>query len=293
MKKENKVIILAIAFLALSGYAFALDWKLLHENADRISPQEAALDLSNSPNSIDKLYVMGLIYLNKYQDDKAENAFKEIVSIDNKNIEAKWGIAEVLRRAHRLEESESLLNEVIEQDSSFSPAYISLAYIKYLQMDFAGMAKLTAKVINQNREKVDLPNYVRAHSLYAGAKGMLAHYGGMFSKAINAAAVIRHLNIARDLDSDSPAVNYGYGSYYLLIPKVFGRDLDKAIKYFQKAIESDPFFVEAYIRLAQSFKLRKEEDKFDKYLNKALELDPKNELANDIKSGECRFICPK
>ena len=50
-------------------------------------------------------------------------------------------------------------------------------------------------------------------------------------------------------------------------------------------------FVDAYVRLAQLYKVRGIKEKYDFYMNKALELDPKNELILDSQSGECKFIC--
>jgi tetratricopeptide (TPR) repeat protein len=146
-------------------------------------------------------------------------------------------------------------------------------------------------VIQQGEDKVDLSNYARAYAMYAGAKGMLAHYGGIFSKAIDGLAVKTNLDKAQKLKPDSPAVLFGLGSYYLLAPVVAGGNKAKAEEYLNKTVETDPLFADVYVRLAQLARIKGDKKKYDYYLNKALETDPGNELALDTLSGRCKFIC--
>lgn len=82
--------------------------------------------------------------------------------------EAKWGIDEVLRRKHRLDESRGLLEEVIKSEPKFWPVYISLAYIKYIKMDFNDAVRLAQKVIREKGADADLSNYVRGYLLIGG-----------------------------------------------------------------------------------------------------------------------------
>ena len=138
---------------------------------------------------------------------------------------------------------------------------------------------------------MDLSNYARAFAMYAGSKGMLAHYGGLLSKAIDGLAVKKNLDKAQRLQPNSPAVLFGLGSYYLLAPVVVGGNKSKAEEYLNRAAEVDPLFADVYVRLAQLAKIRGEKEKYDFYMDKALEIDPKNELAQDTLSGRCKFIC--
>ncbi len=158
-------------------------------------------------------------------------------------------------------------------------------------MDFKGSVKLALKVIQQGSDQSDLSNYVRAYAMYAGAKGMLAYYGGVFSKLIDGLAVKSNLDKAQKLQPNSSAVLFGLGSFYLLAPRIAGGNQSKAEGYFNQAIKIDPFFADVYVRLAQLAKLKGEKGKYNLYMNKALELDPQNELALDASSGRCKFIC--
>ncbi|HQP91160.1 MAG TPA: hypothetical protein PLU24_00615, partial [Candidatus Omnitrophota bacterium] len=124
------------------------------------------------------------------------------------------------------------------------------------------------------------------------AKGMLAHYGGPVSRMVNGLAVAGYLKAGERLQPDKPAVIFGIGSYYLLAPPVAGRDIDKAEKYFKKAINADPLFSDVYVRLAQVYQMKGRPEDYKKYIDKALSVDPGNEIALDVKSGKCRFVCP-
>jgi len=279
-----------IYFTGLSACA-AMDWKDLHNQAGNLSLASALESAAKDPQSASKRYLLGLVYLDLHQDQSAGEIFNGLLRDEPGLLEAKWGKAEVLRRRHDTLAAERLLNAVSKTDPRFAPALISLAYIKYFQMDFKGSIKLALKVIHFGAGNVDLSNEARAYAMYAGAKGMLAHYGGLFSKAIDGLAVKPNLDKALKLQPDSPAVLFGLGSFYFLAPSIAGGDKIKAQEYLNRTIKADPLFADAYVRLAQLAKINNNLKQYDFYLGKALELDPQNELALDFLSGRCRFIC--
>jgi len=231
--------------------------------------------------------------LNKHMDKKAEVIFNEMLIKEPDSIEARWGLAETLRRAHRLDASENILKEIINKQPSFSPAYISLAYIKYTKMKFNDSVTLAYKVIKQGKANVDSTNYVRAYLILAGAKGMIAHYGGPLSKIINGTAVFSALKKAQKMSPGHAGVLFGMGSFYLLAPAFVGGDINKAEDYLKKAIVADSLFADAYVRFSQVYQLKGDSKKAQLYLEKALRIDSGNELALDIKNGSCKFICIK
>ncbi len=284
------IFILGLLLLVTVNIVFCFDWRSLHEKATVNDLKD--LD-SVKLDPLEKTYIQALINLSLHNDVKARDFFEDILERDSKNIAALWGTAEVLRREHKLEESEKILNKIIKIDKGFAPAYISLSYIQYINLNFEDSVRLAAYVIKQGKDKVGTDNYVRAILMFAGAKGMIAHFGGPLSKAINGIKVFPNLKRAEKILPDAPAVLFGLGSFYLLAPSIIGGDLEKAEEYLRKAIEKDPLFVDPYVRLAQVYRLNNKEEEFSRVLNKALEIDPKSELALDIKSGECNFICFK
>ena len=291
MKRPAVIFFMAALFSVCHGSCFAFEWKPLHEKADKISLAEALAKAGSGSASREDLYMLGLVYLNRREDQKAGDIFNRMLSADKENPAARWGIAEVLRRGHRAAESEKMLEEVIKSAPAFAPAYNSLAYIAYQKMDFNKAIRLARKVLDMGRENVDTSNYARAYLMLGGSKGMLAHYGGPFSKIIDGTAVFPLLKKAEALQPDAPAVLFGMGNFYLLAPTLAGGNKEKAGEYLEKAVKADPLFADIYVRLAQSYKVKGDNAKYQAYLSKALEIDPKNELALDVKNGTCRFIC--
>jgi len=287
----RKILFTALILFICCEWAFALEWKDLHERSDKLTLASALENVSKNPISTDDLYVLGLVCLNLHQDRQAQESFAKIISLDANYYPAQWGLAEVLRREHNLEVSKRMLNQIISVRQDFSPAYISLAYLKYREMDFNQAVNLVNKVIERGQGKTDLTNYVRAILIYGGSKGMLAHYGGPLAKIISGTAVFPNLKKAEKLKPNDPAVFFGLGSFYLIAPTFAGGDKDKAGDYLEKAIKLDPLFADAYVRLGQFYKIKGNEKKYADCLKQALKIDPQNDLALDVKNGKCKFIC--
>ena len=289
----KRIFFILFFVLSLFNSVLAFNWKVLHEKADNLALAQALKNVELKPESIDELYVLGLVYLNLYKDKEAKQIFDKVSLIDSNSTEAIWAQAELLRRRHELDKSEEILNRVIKINPDFAPAYISMAYIKYIKMDFEASVKLALKVMEQGRDKVDITNYVRAYCLYAGGKGMIAHYGGPLSKIINGTVVLSTLKKAQELQPNSAAVMLGLGSFYLLAPALAGGDIQKAQEYLEEAVSVDPLMADAYVRLAQAYQIQGDNNKYNLYLDKALSIDPLNEVALDIKNNNCKFICVK
>jgi tetratricopeptide (TPR) repeat protein len=281
-----KVIILSFIFTFCSlNSALALDWKVLHETADKTDMNQAEQAVSINPTSVKDLYILALVYLNAYRDDDAEKTFLRILDISKDSVEAQWGISEILRRKYELDKSTKKLEDIIKSNPEFSPAYITLAYIKFSLKDYEKAVNLSEVVIKQGQDQVDISNYVRAYLIFAGAQGMLADKSGPLAKAFHGLQVFPNLKRAKELLPDFPGVHFGLGAFYLLAPKIAGGDIDRAEEHLKKAIKLDPNLVDAYVRLAQVYKKKNDMKKFRKYLNMALEKDPKNFLANEIENA--------
>jgi tetratricopeptide (TPR) repeat protein len=289
--KRTVIVLLAGFFISQPTLCSSLNWKYLHENAERMDVAAACALVHSEPYSIDALYILGLVNLNAHCESDAENTFHKILFLSPPTIEAQWGLAEILRRKHQIEESQDILNRLVKSHPEFSPAYISLAKIKFTQMDFVTSVELASKVIQRGTSNVDRGTYARAHLMIAGANGMIAHNGGLLSKISHGRSVLPNLKSAHKLLPDDPEVLFGLGSFYLLAPSLVGGSTNKALHYLGKAVVIDPLFADAYVRLAQAYKKKGDDGKYHKYLHKALEIDPQNVLAHDIESGECRYIC--
>jgi len=278
-------------FSAAFCSAEPLDWQRLHEEADAMSVGEAKGRVLEKPFLAEDLYKLGLVYLNAHKDIDAGEVFRRGLERMPGSFEFRWGLAEVSRRQHKLDESEPVLEELVEKHPGFVPPYISLAYVRYTRMDFAGCVSLAYKVLEIGRDNVDISNYTRAYLLVGGGRGMLAHYGGPISKLANGRAVLPYLKKAERLQPDSPAVLFGLGSFYFLAPGIAGGNRAKARGYLEQAVARDPLFADAYVRLAQVYKAEGELKKYEECIAKAEQIDPQNALLLDMESSECKFIC--
>jgi tetratricopeptide (TPR) repeat protein len=270
---------------------FALDWKVLHDKAETLSSEQALAAVAERPGSGEDLYVLALVYLGMHKDSEAQGIFGKMKTLDPVSVEAAWGEAELLRRKHELEKSDLALQDIIDAQPDFVPAYISRAYVKYLRQDFNASVDLASAVLAMGREKVDKGNYMRAYLIVGGGKGMIAHYGGPLSKIINGRGILSTLKKAESLNPDDAEVLFGLGSYYLLAPALVGGDIDKGLDHLERAVKADPLRADGYVRLAQAYKMKGNKEKYQAYLKQALEIDPGSELALDIKNGTCKFIC--
>ncbi len=282
---------LLIFCLALSGKGYCLDWKILHEQADRDTLSQAEEKFDADAGSLNDLYVAGLVCLNQHRNDEAENIFNKIIALDPQYYPAKWGIAEVFRRNHQLGQAKKMSEEVIKDYPDFFPAYLTLAYTEYLKLNLNRSASLALAVIKHGKKKVDLANLSRAYLLYGGSKGLIAYHGGPISKVINGTSVLLALKKAQALQPDSAETFLGLGTFYILAPGVVGGDLEKGIEFLNKAAKADPQLPAVYVRLAQAYKIKGNQAKYAEYLNQALKIDPENEFALDTQSGECKYAC--
>ncbi|HAJ56524.1 MAG TPA: hypothetical protein DCL35_02010 [Candidatus Omnitrophica bacterium] len=292
MTRRYIKIFFVLCFLSFMPFCHAMEWKGLHEEADKTDIGSALKKAESDPGSKDALYILALSYLNIHKNKQAGDIFDKILSLDPDAYEAAWGRAEVLRRQHKAKESEEIISGILKAHPRFAPANITLASIRYTQLDFRAAARFASRVFGLTRQEVDDGSLVRAYVIYGLAKGMLAHYGGPLSKTIDGLASAPPLKRAEKLRPDDAIVLFGVGSYYLLAPVVAGKDLDKAEKYLKDAVVSDPLFVDAFVRLAQVYKAKGDSDKYREYMDRALAVDPESELALDIDSGACRFVCP-
>ncbi len=120
---------------------------------------------------------------------------------------------------------------------------------------------------------------------------MVALKGGLVSKIINGPKVLAYIRRAEQLRSNCSAAWWGYGTYYLLAPKAAGGNVEKAKMYLERMIAAEPLFPEAYARMAQVYQSKGNRAQYQRYLDKAFELDPGSELACDVKADTCNFGC--
>ena len=121
MKKLVFLIVFTISLLPLK--AFTLNWIELHEKSSALNLKDALFKVREKPESKEDLYILGLTYLNLHKDDLAKITFEKLIAQDDSLFQAKWGLAETLRRKNNITKAEKILQEIIKTNPGFSPAY--------------------------------------------------------------------------------------------------------------------------------------------------------------------------
>ena len=263
--------------------SWALDWKPVHEKADRDKYETLLTQAQKDPVSPGAQYALALSCLNLYRIPEAREAFEKMLALDPESPEARWGLAELARRQHRPDKAKKDLEDIIQKNPDYAPAYITLGYIHFDKRNFEEAQRLAFKVIRMGRKNVDLSNTVRAYLLVGGSKGMIANQGSTWTKLVQGVQVMGYLRKAQSLQPRNADVYFGLGSFYCLAPVIAGGDKKKGVDFLEKAIEIDPHMTVAYARLAQTWRRLGDEEKYRSYLEKAIALDPEDSMVLSAK----------
>jgi len=268
--------------------SFADDWKNPADIAVRLLPGEI-FSLENKNNkSTQDVYALTIIYYREYQLSK----LKKLLGDHEKQMPASPALkllkGIIMMWDHRYQESSRILTGIIRVHPDCFPAEVTLAHLEYLQKDFDRSYRRALQMIGKKKE---LSRFHVAVSLMvaSGAKGILTKRN--LIKAIPAYFEVNgYLREAQKQMPDSAEVLYAIGSYHLLTPAIAGGDLDKAIVLLQKSRLMTPLNPSVYVRLAQAYRAKGFTAAAQKYINHAMELDPRDELLLDDLSGEKVFL---
>jgi len=222
----------------------------------------------------------GMLLLRLRKNKEALAIFNEVLAKDPGNIEALWGKGEFLRRNYRFKEAEETFNKTLQLKPGYLSALNSLAYIKYQQGNLNESLKMVNEIL-QNKE-IDNENQAHAYLLIGGINGTLTDQGGIFAKMKYGTQIKPYFERARDIAPELPETHVALGTFYLKAPGIAGGDLKKALFELEQAVKMAPDYATANARLAQAYKKTGKADKYNFYIQKAKNLDPKDEaLLND------------
>lgn len=282
MNKKIAFFIALLGFFSLSISAFALDWIKAHGAIGKKTRAVIEAELAQEPLDLEKLYALGLSCLDNGLDDDAQTVFRKMLNLEPQLLGARWGLAEIARRQGNYSDSNMELNLIIEENPEFAPAYVSLAYLKFTTRNFKPALKTVSKLLDFLKEKIDTNTRLKAYFLIAACEGMLAHNGTYEVNRYRQSDDFPDAFTACELFLDSAQLYFGAGVYFLLAKEKY---LNMARDFFQKTLEIDAHYADAYAWLGQIYKIRGDSEQSNMFLDKALEIDPQNFLAADIKSG--------
>jgi tetratricopeptide (TPR) repeat protein len=221
---------------------------------------------------------LGLLKFRKDKD--ARIIFERILVKEPDNLDAFWGKAEVLRRSRDYSQSEVIFQEILNKNPEHIPSLISMAYIKCKDNNLGEAAKLVNRVLNAGC--LDKDNQALAYVMLGNIHSRRAIKGGLLSKIKYGTKIKSYFLKAKEISPDLPEIHLALGTFYLLAPKIIGGNLGKAIEELEYTVKIAPDFATANARLAQYHKIKGDSKEYAFYFNRAKELDPKNEVLQEL-----------
>ncbi len=266
MKKILSIIFLLLAVVFLLYLFHLIRWTCPLRKADAAESMEL--------NSAIEL-------LKARKDKEAGAAFEIILRQDPENPQALWGKAEILRRLRKFKESEAVLNRIFEKGPDNASALITLAYIRYMEDNYKqALAAIKRALKSKNLER---ENEALAYMMMGTINSGRSSKGWLLTKINYGMKIKSYFLKAKELAPELPEVHLGLGIFYLKAPPLMGGNIDKSIEELETAIKLTPEFATANARLAQAYKKRGNLAKYNLYLQKATQLDPGNEVLQELK----------
>lgn len=125
-----------------------------------------------------------------------------------------------------------------------------------------------------------------AHSLLADLYGRRIGLGGFMLGPRLGPKIAAENKRALELDGNNAVVLAAVGRQYLMAPKMFGGNVDKAIENLQKSTQLDPRADETFVWLARAYREKGDAASANKALDEALRLNPRSVFAQNTKAGK-------
>lgn len=218
------------------------------------------------------------------KDKEALVLFEKLLAENPRNTDALWGKGEVFRRDYRHDEAEAIFNGILKDDPRHVASLLSMAYIRFKDDDL----KSAARFVNRALVSPDITSKGKAlaYMILGTINSRRSQKGWFLSKLAYGTQIKGYFLKAKALAPELPEVRLGLGSFYLLAPEVIGGDLDKAVEELDFAVKLAPDFATANVRLAQAYRRKGDQKKYDLYMQKARELDPGGEDLDDANSND-------
>jgi tetratricopeptide (TPR) repeat protein len=284
--KTFAAALMLVCLVGASGYG--ADWKTLTDEAVSLSPPEIWALAAKEKKSDGEIYKLTIVYYRQYDRSALRKLWVESgqARSDTPALGLLRGV--LLLREHRLTESRAVLSRVLQEHPDFHPALFVLGHLSYLQKDFVYAYAVARRLIAQKKD-LSTYHYTAALVLAAGAKGFTAPRNWLW--AIPAfLEVTGHFREAGKLMPQAPEVLYGLGCFHLLTPSFVGGNLDLAIEMLERSRQLTPLNTQVYVRLAQAYRAKKNEDAYRRHIERAREIDGQDELLIDYLSGEKAFL---
>ncbi|OFC69125.1 tetratricopeptide repeat-containing sulfotransferase family protein [Alteromonas confluentis] len=138
------------------------------------------LDALTSIMTVSDLAALALLYFQGLDYAKAENVYRQLLSVDSDNVEAKYNLAAILRYTGKLDEAAALLRAVLNGNPASVEACSALAHVKKHRADDDTLARIDACLSTHSRDATS-SDMVLASLQYA--RGKVLEEQGDFASA--------------------------------------------------------------------------------------------------------------
>lgn len=237
---------------------------------------------------------LGNVYTDTRRFNEAEESFKKAIQLDSTFFQAYVTLGGVYTDLHRYVEAEEVYKKAIKINPNFSTSYQNLGFLYQQIQRNDEVEKLLKKAIELDSFNIGAYNSLGV--FYQNA-GRLEDAEAIFFKVlqldsihapawVNLGVVYTSLNspkkaeqafnnaLALDFPFAHPFAYNGLGQLYMK-----QNNFSEAEKYFEKAIESNPYFKPAYLQKANLCLKTAQFEAAKASIDKLLELNPDNEIA--------------
>jgi tetratricopeptide (TPR) repeat protein len=186
-----------------------------------------------------------------------------------------------------------VFEQCVKENAGNSRCYYDLGRVdSYLidvnerRKDKQGSLRSLDSAIENTQRSIDLDNgFADAHAMLADLYGRKIGYGGMLTGMRLGPKAEAETKRALQLDPNDPRIYLVIGRRQLYSPKMFGGDVDEAIRSFQKSTKLDPHNDENFVWLAMAYAKKGESNSAKAAVDEALRLNNRNVIAREIRSS--------
>ena len=296
----SKMSILELGQAIKKDTSNALLYQVRGENYYKINNIDKALAdyqkaIKLDGNQIDWLTKLSDIYLFKGQSENARQTLDEALKLEPNNTEVllKMGVLYLLIEDHL--KSFEYINDAISIDPNIEKAYF------YKSMNYIEIGDTTRAISELQKSVEKNPEYIEAYiqlglyydalndtiarayyknALKIDSTNAFAHYDlalhYQHQEELNK-AIKQYLYLLNNIDPDFSTALHNIGYIYL----VYSDDLDSAVSYFDRAIDIDANYTEAYANKGYALELQKKYKAAFVEYQIALKINPSQIAAQD------------
>ncbi len=162
--------LLFVSFLVLPGFSLSRidNWQDVNEKKCWLSGDEKQEVTSKEVVSSENMYLCALAVRALRQEGKAEALYLDIPELSAVSILARWHLAEIKRRNHKIEECWQIPEKIIRLQPDYVPARIRLAYVFHIKEKYDECLDVVSRIQEKCSDNLDTGSRICTHLMTGG-----------------------------------------------------------------------------------------------------------------------------